>query len=118
MAIPVGPAVDSAWAAQLVTGRAASVDGASAPKRVSEPVLGEAEPTPGSLESAVEEINQSLGGQSVGVRFEVDADTDRVVIKVVDRESGDLIRQIPSEEVLRIAKLLGKVPGALMDQSA
>jgi len=59
-----------------------------------------------------------MADQSIGVRFEVDADTDRLVVKVVDRASGELIRQIPSEEVLRIAKLLGKVPGVLMTQNA
>jgi flagellar protein FlaG len=73
---------------------------------------------PEALENAVREINASMADQSVGVRFEVDEDTDRLVVKVVDRASGELIRQIPSEEVLRIAKLLGKVPGVLMSENA
>lgn len=118
MSIPVGPVADSAWAAQLLTGRAGEGESAAVPRKVHEAASAASEPTPGSLEKAVREINDSMQGQSVGVRFEVDNDTDRLVVKVVDRQSGELIRQIPSEEVLRIAKLLGKVPGALMDQSA
>ena len=49
---------------------------------------------------------------------EADGDTDRLVVKVVARLSGELIRQIPSEEVLRIAKLLGRVHGTLVSESA
>ncbi|OUL99276.1 hypothetical protein A8M77_27305 [Variovorax sp. JS1663] len=75
-------------------------------------------PTPAQLEQAVHEVNASLQMRSVGLRFEVDQDTDKVIVKVVDRESGELIRQIPSEEAVRIAKVLGRVPGLLMDQSA
>jgi len=116
MSIPVGMSADGAWAARLIAGRNDDASAVAAQRR--EVDASAEEPTPASLESAVGEINESLVGQSVGVRFEVDSDTDRLVVKVVDRDSGELIRQIPSEEVLRIAKLLGKVPGTLVSESA
>jgi flagellar protein FlaG len=118
MSIPVGPVADSAWAAQLLANRGGEADALSASRKAPDSSGVDAPVSPGSIESAVQEINESMKGQSVGVQFEVDKDTDKLVVKVVDRVSGELIRQIPSEEVLRIAKLLGKVPGALMDQSA
>ena len=66
-----------------------------------------------------EEVNASLESRSVGLHFEVDKDLDKVIVKVVDRESGEVIRQIPTEEVVRIAKVLqGKVPGLLMSHDA
>ncbi|RST49148.1 hypothetical protein EJI00_15215 [Variovorax sp. DXTD-1] len=39
-------------------------------------------------------------------------------MSVVDYTSGEVIRQIPSEEVVRIAKVLGKAPGLLVSQEA
>jgi len=41
-----------------------------------------------------------------------------VVTRIVDRESGEVIRQIPSEEVLRVAERLGEVQGRLLSLEA
>lgn len=119
MTNPVGPVSDSVWVAQLLGGRAGEAAAAAAPKKAPGAAVDPPEkPAPGSLESAVKHINENLLGQSVDVRFEMDDDADRMVVRVVDRASGDVIRQIPSEVVLRIAKVLGKISGALVDQSA
>ncbi|MDH6591095.1 flagellar protein FlaG [Variovorax sp. TBS-050B] len=118
MSVPVNPAVDRAWAAQTLVGPASDADALAVARTALEPVPAAADVQPFAVESAVREINASMQSRSVGVRFEVDADTDRLVVKVVDRLSGELIRQIPSEEVLRIAKLLGKVQGTLVSESA
>ncbi len=50
------------------------------------------------------------------LRFEMDKEADRVIIKVVDRESGEVIRQIPPEEMLNMAKVLDELKGSLVDQ--
>ena len=42
----------------------------------------------------------------------------RSIVRVVDTESKKLIRQIPSEEVLAIAKVLDKLQGLLVKQQA
>jgi flagellar protein FlaG len=73
---------------------------------------------PSALEQAVQRMNASLAERSVGVRFELDAGTDRMVVKVVDRTSGELIRQMPTEEVLRLAQVLGQAAGVLVSESA
>jgi flagellar protein FlaG len=116
MSIPVAAATDlGPWWAQLLHGRA----GAAAPaEEASAPAEAVEAATPAQLEQAVGEVNAALQLRSVGLRFEVDADTERLVVKVVDRDSGELIRQIPSEEALRIARVLGRAPGLLMDRSA
>lgn len=49
------------------------------------------------------------------VRFEMDQEIDLLVVRVVDRESGDLIRQIPSEEVLGVSKSLRELRGLLVN---
>lgn len=40
------------------------------------------------------------------LQFSVDEDSGRQVVRVTDKLSGDVIRQIPSEEVLRLARNL------------
>jgi flagellar protein FlaG len=50
------------------------------------------------LESYMESVSRSL-------EFRVDASSGRTVVSVRDAVTGDLIRQIPSEEVLRLAQM-------------
>ena len=38
------------------------------------------------------------------IRFEIDSELDAVIVKVIDKESGDVIRQIPSEELVELSK--------------
>lgn len=49
------------------------------------------------------------------VRFEMDKDVQNVVIKLVDSESGELIRQIPAEELLGLSKKLRELRGMMVD---
>lgn len=98
---------------QLFVARADRVAaGTSAPKEAVE------ESTPAQVESAVREVNAAFELRSIGLQFEIDQDTDKVIVKVVDRNSGEVIRQIPNEEVVRIAKVMGEMPGLLVDDAA
>ena len=38
------------------------------------------------------------------IRFEIDSELDAVIVKVIDKESGDVIRQIPSEELVELSR--------------
>ncbi len=115
MSIPVSPAADGPWWMQVLTERTA---GKAAAESVAAPSDAVDEATPAQVAEAVREANASLHSRAVGLRFEVDEDTDKLIVKVVDRESGELIRQIPSEEVVRIARVLGKAPGLLVSREA
>jgi flagellar protein FlaG len=48
----------------------------------------------------------------------VDKDTGKTVIKIVDSQTNQVIRQIPSEELLAIARNLDRVEGLLLKQRA
>ncbi len=54
------------------------------------------------ISRAVSQINRIVQSVQRDLSFNVDEDSGRTVIRVVDSESGELIRQIPSEEVLAI----------------
>jgi flagellar protein FlaG len=64
---------------------------------------------PQAVEKAVEDINDHL--QTIGrdLSFSVDNDSGRTIIKVMDSETDEVIRQIPSEEVLNLAQYLQDV---------
>ena len=75
-----------------------------------------AEATSTQLNSALAEINQTLKLASIGVQFEFDKEANTMVTKVVDVESGEVIRQMPTEEVVRFSKALDKLQGLLVSQ--
>ncbi|WP_066741997.1 flagellar protein FlaG [Cupriavidus sp. D384] len=73
--------------------------------------------TPPSMTAAVEELVDVLKTTSIGLRFEIDDTTHRVITKVVDKETGELIRQLPSEEVLRFARAIDKLQGLFVSHA-
>ena len=112
--MPAIPAKDSPWT-QLLVGRAAGAPAAAGAGETAEAVE---EATPAQIETAVHEVNAGLESRSISLQFEIDQETDKVIVKVVDQTNGVVIRQIPTEEVVRIAKVMGKAPGLLMSQQA
>ncbi len=54
------------------------------------------------ISQAVTRINKIIQNIQRDLSFNLDEDSGRTVIRVVDSESGELIRQIPSDEVLAI----------------
>nr|WP_321468863.1 flagellar protein FlaG [uncultured Desulfobulbus sp.] len=49
------------------------------------------------------------------VRFEQESGIDDLVVKVVDRETDEVIRQIPPEELLKLTQKLKALAGNLID---
>ena len=68
-----------------------------------------------TMEVVVKQIESFLKGNERSLRFSVDEHTGRTVISVRDAASGDLIRQIPGEEALRLAQALANGAKSLMD---
>lgn len=62
------------------------------------------EPDAKTVRQAVEEMQSRVQMVRRDLQFTIDEDTQEVVIKVLDRESGEVVRQIPSEEVLAMLK--------------
>ncbi|MBB1477472.1 flagellar protein FlaG [Shewanella sp. SG41-3] len=66
------------------------------------------------LNQAVSDIAASMNVMQKGLAFNIDEESGIQVVKVIDVKTGDLIRQIPNEEALDIAKKLNEVTGLLM----
>jgi flagellar protein FlaG len=69
-------------------------------------------------EQAFDEINAMMKAWDTGLRFEIDEDTHKVVVSIIDTTTGDVLRQIPSEEVLHVAKMITKFQGQILDVKA
>jgi flagellar protein FlaG len=65
---------------------------------------------------AAETINRQLQTVAPNLRFSVDEDTGKTVVRVVDTGTGEIIRQVPSEEVLAISRSLDRLQGLLFHQ--
>jgi flagellar protein FlaG len=59
-----------------------------------------------AIEKAVSEISEFVNANNRQLNFSIDEGSDRPVVKVTDAESGKIVRQIPSEEVLRLSERL------------
>lgn len=70
------------------------------------------------IRRAIRELTEVLRTTSIGLRFEIDDVTNRVVTKVIDKDTGELIRQMPTEEVLRFARALDRLQGVFVRQAA
>ena len=67
---------------------------------------------------AVKNINQTMQALSRNLEFSIDTDSKQTIVKVVDQETQEVIRQMPSAEALEIAKALDRVQGLLIRQKA
>lgn len=62
-----------------------------------------------TLQEAVATLNSSVQPWSRQLKFEIDEDSGRVVIQVLDAQSGEVIRQIPGEEVMEMSMAMGRL---------
>jgi flagellar protein FlaG len=75
-------------------------------------------PSDALLTRAVSDINEYVQNVQRDLRFSIDEDSGHTVITVLDSETEEVIRQIPAEEVLAIARNLEAMKGLLFDDQA
>lgn len=69
-----------------------------------------------ALQASVDAMNNFVQPLNNSLQFSVDDDTGKTVVKVVDLTTDEVIRQMPTEEALAIAKALDKLKGLLIQQ--
>ena len=72
------------------------------------------EPVPGmvnSLDDTLDQINDSLQAWSTGIRFNMDDEAQRLVVSIVDNTTGEVLRTVPSDAVIQIAKMIVQLQG-------
>lgn len=78
----------------------------------------EFQPSPEQVKEAVDSMNAMLRDLSRGIQFSIDKDTGITVVKVIDKENNEVIRQMPAKETLQIAKDLDRLRGLLLHEKA
>ena len=68
-----------------------------------------------NLKTAVKLLNEQLTSSNRGLGFSFDESKKTPVIKVTDLTSGEVIRQIPSEDLLKLAHRIDEFKGILFD---
>ena len=71
-----------------------------------------------NLQDAVRMLNQQMSSTKRGLGFQVDDAVGGPVVTVRSAESGEVIRQIPNEVVVRVAHNIEKVKGLLFSAKA
>jgi len=71
-----------------------------------------------AAKQAAARINEFLRSSAANVEFTVDAASDKIIVRVVDSETHQLIRQMPTEETLAISHALDRLSGLLLAQKA
>lgn len=118
---PVSPGTVSA-------GRPATQDAGAVPKAEATPRAAAAEIpktardaqelSAKAVEEAVDKVAQFIAQTTSEINISVDKDSGMRVVKVVDTETKEVLRQIPSEEVVAIAQALDKLQGLFLRDKA
>ena len=105
----------SAKSAESVDKTQVAADEASASAEKAEP---SAQASREEVEAAVATIQDFVQTVRRSLNFSLEEGSGRVVVKVTDASSGDIIRQIPSEEALQLAENLSEVRSLLFKAEA
>jgi flagellar protein FlaG len=70
------------------------------------------------VHQAIAAIRETLRPVSNSLEFSVDRTSGTTIVRVVDLETNQLVRQIPSEELVEIARVLERLEGLLFRQRA
>lgn len=79
---------------------------------------GNNKPSREEVTKAANQVNKFVSPVNTDIQFSVDDETDIHVVKVIDKNTQEVIRQIPGEEILQIAKALDRLQGLLVKQQA
>lgn len=95
----------------------AGVSSMASPKSVSSP---EAAPSLSNeqIEQTVNELRRRIEPVDRNLQFSIDKETGKTVVKLIDTATKEVLRQIPSEELLAIARALGKGQSGLIERKA
>jgi flagellar protein FlaG len=100
------------------TQRAAAASSSQSQSASEEPADKAAEVSSEELMQAVEEMNEYFQNVQRNIHFSVDDDTGTTVVKVIESDTEEVIRQIPSEEILALSKYIEESAGRIIRAEA
>lgn len=70
------------------------------------------------LQKVLNDVQDRMDMMGTNLQFSLDKTANEMVVKVTNTKSGEVIRQIPSEEVIKLRKKLEELTGLLFDKKA
>ncbi|MCP4118203.1 MAG: flagellar protein FlaG [Desulfobacteraceae bacterium] len=71
-----------------------------------------------NLKELTEELNEYMDDLQTNIGFSMRDDPDRtLVVEIKNRETGEVIKQIPSEEMLKLREKMAELTGLIFDKS-
>ena len=71
-----------------------------------------------AVAAAVQSANAYMQSVSTNLNFSLDQDTGHTVVRMVDTETKEVLRQFPSEEMLAISRSIDRMQGLLINREA
>ena len=68
------------------------------------------------IKKTVEKLNEKLKLFNSSLHIEIDKDTGIQVVKIIDNDTKEVIRQLPPETTLKIAKYIDEITGLLFEK--
>lgn len=116
------PQVEGAQRPAATQGRspvpAEQVQSAPAKTPQAESNRGENSPSRDDVDEAVNRLAKFVAPNQSDINFSVDESSGVRVVKIIDRNSNEVIRQMPSEEAVALAQALDKLQGLLIKDKA
>lgn len=70
------------------------------------------------LNKLTDELNQQMDALNTNIKFGFNSEIDSMYIKVTEKNTGRVIRQIPSEEAMRLTAYLKDAIGVIFDKES
>jgi flagellar protein FlaG len=70
------------------------------------------------LEEAVKRLSEAIDQTPTATKITVDKELDRFIVQVTDKQTGEVVREIPGEAILKIARNIENLKGLLYDSKA
>lgn len=77
-----------------------------------------AEPQPDQVKKAVEEMQKFVADYATDLRFSVDKESGRMLVSVIDSRTQQVVRQIPTQDIINIARNIDRMQGLLFSGKA
>ena len=72
---------------------------------------------PEDIKMAVSELNRLAGSFNEKVQFSLDDKTNRIIIKLIDRDTNEVVSEIPSKYSIRLLEHFQEYMGLFVDES-
>ena len=74
------------------------------------------EPSLEDVRKATQEVQEAVRAMTKSLEFSIDQESGRTIVKLTDTETGETIRQIPSQDMIELSRNIDRLQGLLLSQ--